>query len=191
MENLTFQLDLIVNAIQQNLWFMLGIILVFCVIHLINQLVGKRLNWFGLYPRSLHGLFGIIFCPFLHANFNHLFFNLIPFYILANFILVQGRQTFYCVTATIVLLSGLTTWLIGRRAIHIGLSGVVMGYWGYLLMNVYHQGTLLAIMLGVVCIYYFGALLFELIPTEFNKSWESHIFGFLSGLAAVYVCPMF
>jgi membrane associated rhomboid family serine protease len=177
--------------LQKNISLILILIASLYVIHFINWILGHRLNMLGIYPRKAWGLFGIVFSPFIHGHFNHLFFNSIPLFVLASFVLLNGLPTFYFVSVTIILLSGIATWAFGRRGFHIGASGVIMGYWGYLLINAYHQETALSIALAGVCIYYFGGLLFHLFPTEVKSSWEGHVFGFLAGVAAAYLCPVF
>jgi membrane associated rhomboid family serine protease len=160
------------------------------LIHVINVLIGYRLNKFGVYPRKFFGLPGVIFYPLLHSSFNHLFFNSIPLFILASFVLLKGLPTFLCVSATITLLSGLGIWLIGRPGFHVGASGLVMGYWAYLILEAYEQRTVASIAPAIVCIYYFGGFLFHLFPTQVKSSWEAHLCGFLSGLATAYTCPL-
>lgn len=183
------QLDLGISLMKDNLPFVLAIISGLYLIHFINFILGYRLNIFGIYPRHLFGLIGIFTSPFLHGNFNHLFFNSIPLFILLNFVLLGGVNTFISVTATIMIVGGLGTWLFGRKALHIGASGVIMGYWSYLLLNAYQQPTVISLALGLVCIYYFGSLLLNLFPLEARSSFEAHIFGFLGGLAANYTTP--
>lgn len=158
------------------------------VIHFVNVLLGHRLNVFGLYPRHPWGLIGVFTSPFLHSNINHLFFNSIPLFILINFVLLQGQQKFICISLTVISLGGMGVWLLGRRALHIGASGLVMGYWSYLLINAYQNPSLMAFILAVICLYYFGGLIFSLLPAEERVSWEGHLFGFLAGLAVPYLC---
>ena len=178
-----------VAFMQKNLPFTVGIIGLLYVVFIVNRLLGNRLLVFGLYPRSLFGLPGIFTGPLLHGNFNHLFFNSIPLFILINFVLLAGYPTFYCVSLLILMLSGIAVWLVGRRSIHIGASGLIMGYWSYLLVNAYRQGTFIPIILGGLCLYYFGGLLLEIVPTKQQTSWEYHLFGFLAGVSAAYLCP--
>lgn len=184
MDDLILQIELMRGHVGQTLYIIAGLWL----IHVVNFFLGYRLNVFGIYPRHPLGLIGIAASPFLHGNVNHLLFNSIPLFILMNFILLQGEQKFLCINLTVILFSGLVTWLFGRRALHIGASGVVMGYWSYLLVNAYQHPSLMAFILAIVCIYYFGGLFLSLLPAEEKVSWEGHVFGFLGGLLAVYIC---
>jgi len=182
------QLQALLTLIQANMFFSLMIVAILWAVMLVNAATQYRLNALGLLPRSLRGLIGIFISPFLHGNFNHLFFNSIPIFLLSNFILIKGHHQFYCVSLTIIVLSGAAIWLVGRRAIHIGASGVIMGYWGYLLINAYQQTSVTNIMLAIITLYYFAGLLLNLFPTDKQSSWEGHVFGFLAGIAASFLC---
>jgi membrane associated rhomboid family serine protease len=188
-QSIANQLDASVTAIKANMPFVLCILAGLYVIQIVNFVLGYRLNILGIYPRRLLGLPGIVFAPFLHGNFNHLFFNSIPLFMLLCLMLLGGITTFYLASAIIIVLCGLATWLFGRPGIHVGASGVIMGYWAYVLFNAYHQGSVVAIASGAICIYYLGSLLLNLFPLEAKSSWESHVFGFLAGIAASYIIP--
>jgi membrane associated rhomboid family serine protease len=180
----------LVAAIQVNIFFLLKIILGLWLLNIINWLVGSRLNYFGIYPRSLRGLPGIILSPLLHGNFNHLFFNSIPLFVLGNLVLLNGQANFYCVSVMIIILSGFGVWLFGRLAIHIGASSIIMGYFGYLLTEAYYHNSVIAIILGFICLYYFGGLILMLLPGKKGVSWEGHVFGFIAGIIAAFFSPL-
>lgn len=190
MGQLEFILQTLIATIHDNFELLLGIVLGLWALHFINKLLGYRLNYLGILPRTPRGLIGIFFSPFLHGNANHLFFNTFPLLVLACLVLVGGRPLFWEVSITIILISGILIWLFGRRAIHIGASALITGYWGYLLINAYHQPSLMAIVLAIVCVYYFGGLFFGLFPSEDKVSWEGHLFGCIAGIAANYLFPM-
>ncbi|MGD9153219.1 MAG: rhomboid family intramembrane serine protease [Gammaproteobacteria bacterium] len=190
LNELSTSLQNIITLIKVNSLFVLKLIAILWIIQIINFILRYRLNFLGIYPRHLFGLPGIVCSPFLHGNFNHLFFNSIPLFLLINLILFNGRAEFYCISIMIILLSGMALWLFGRRAIHIGSSTLIMGYFGYLLINAYHQPTMSTILLAAFCIYYFGGLFLALIPGEKGISWEGHLFGFLAGVAAAFLCPI-
>ncbi len=101
-------------------------------IHFCNFLTNYYFNRFGIWPRRMRGLPGIFFCHFLHANFNHLFFNSIPLFILMLLLLTKGTLFFLWISLKIIIISGGFIWLCGRNAIHLGASAMIMGYWGFL-----------------------------------------------------------
>lgn len=178
-----------VQLIQHHMLTVLSMLACLWGIQIINSAIGYRLNILGNYPRSWHGILGIFISPFLHGNYTHLFFNTIPFFILSTFVMINGIPNFIMVTVVIIVLSGSAVWLFGRKAIHIGASGVIMGYLGYLLMNIFTQGTVVAVGIGAVCLYYFTSMLFDIFPSDVKTSWEGHLFGLISGVAASYIAP--
>lgn len=179
-----------VQTMQQHLPLVFALMGLLWLIHLVNYLLHYRLNMLGIFPRHLTGIPGIFLSPFLHGHFTHIFFNSIPLFVLANLVMISGLPTFLLVSFIIILLSGSAIWLFGRRAIHVGASSVIMGYMGYLLINSFHQGTMVAIGVGVVVIYYFGSMLLDLFPSDVKVSWEGHVFGFLAGIVASYSVPL-
>lgn len=179
----------IVNLLQLatfNIPLVLMILAGLWLFNILNWSLDSPLNQLGIYPRRLRGLIGIPFSPLLHANGAHLFFNTIPLFILLDFVLLDGVQSAMWVTVWIVLLGGLIVWLIGRPALHIGASGLIMGYWGLMLSRAYYQPSVVSIILAIVMLYYLGSLLLSLFPTDADVSWEAHLAGFLAGLAAGY-----
>ncbi len=152
----------------------------------LTLLSGYRLLYLGIHPRTLFGLVGIIFSPFLHAGFNHIFFNSIPLIILSDFLLISGLDYYLNVSLYIILGSGILVWLIGRPLIHVGASSLITGYWSFLVINAYHQGGAQAIILAGVSVYYFASIFLGIFPSDKGVSWEGHLSGFISGIALNY-----
>ena len=186
LEQLTDSLILIADQTQNNLWVLSKILLVLWGIYVINLLLGKRLLYFGLRPRQLIGLPGILCAPFLHANFNHIFFNSIPLVVLANFILLQGLPAFMHVSALIILFSGLLVWCFAKPGLYVGASGVITGYWGYLVAYAYYQSTTTSLILACICVIYFAGVLWSIFPGKQHVSWQGHLFGLIAGLGVAY-----
>jgi membrane associated rhomboid family serine protease len=173
---------LITEQIQINLATLGWIAIVLWGIFFLNQLLGGVLLILGIIPRKIYGLPGILCAPLLHAHFNHLFFNTIPLLVLSAFILVHGLPYFILVTLSITIVSGALIWLFAKPGLHIGASGVITGYWGLLIMDIYQEGSATAILLGIVSLYYFAAIFFGIFPGKKGVSWEGHLFGLLAGI---------
>ena len=162
------------------------------IVSLMNMLLlGNGLGkLFGIRPRQPLGLLGIVFSPLLHRDIGHLIANTVPFLVLGWFILVQGElggnSGFYTITVTILLIGGLGTWLFGRDAIHLGASGLIFGYIGFLLINGYEVQTLLTIGFAIIVFLMYGNQLWSMLPSsnENTVSWEGHLFGFIGGIVA-------
>lgn len=176
----------IAHQTQTNAVFLSKILCLLWGIYIVNLCVGNRLLYLGIRPRVPLGLTGIFFAPFLHANANHLFFNSIPFIVLANFVLIQGIPFFLHITAMIMLISGLLTWSFAERGLHVGASGVITGYWGYLLAHAYYHSSVTNITLAMVCAVYFAGILYSIFPGKRHVSWQGHLFGLIAGLAVAY-----
>jgi membrane associated rhomboid family serine protease len=187
LDDFVNQLISFADLMKNNIPATLVIVGIFWFMFFATVLTGYRLNRLGVYPRHLLGVPGIFFHSFLHGDFNHLFFNSIPLFVLVDFILIEGLPVFLHISLTIILLSGAAVWCFGRRAIHIGASSLIMGYWGYLLLNAYQHPSVSTVILAIVCLYYFGGFLFDLFPREEKVSWEGHLFGFLAGIVSVYL----
>lgn len=153
-------------------------------IHILNILVGMRLNYLGIVPRRVPGLIGIIFSPFLHGDFNHLFFNSIPLFLLIDFMLIATGKAFIWVSLFIIIVSGALTWLVGRWGRHVGASAVIMGYWAFLLVLAFYQPTVFNIIIAVIMLYYLGSLFLNLFPSDEKTSFEGHICGAVAGILA-------
>lgn len=190
MNNWLIQFQVFINQCVANLPFALGMIGILWGVFFINKALRNRLLLFGIYPRTVWGLLGILFSPFLHGDFKHLLFNSIPLFILTEILLVNGHPFFYKVSILIILISGLATWLFGRKAIHIGASSLIMGYWSFVLFSAYLHPSIVTIISAVLCIYYLWSLIANIFPSDAKVSWEGHVFGFLAGIITVYLMQM-
>lgn len=187
LDNISASLTNIVNQTWANLPTLGVIIALPWVAFILNLLTGNRLLALGIVPRHFYGLRGIIFAPLLHANFNHLFFNTIPLLVLSNFILLQGITYFISVTVLIAVISGLLIWCFAKSGLHVGASALITGYWALLISDIVRQGTLTAIILGGLSLYYFAGIFLGIFPSKKGISWEGHLFGLVAGLVTSYL----
>lgn len=155
-------------------------------IEFINMLTANSLNQFGLLPRSVGHLPGIVVAPLLHGSVVHLFANL-PVLLLFMWLTMQwGNRRFFLATLTIVILSGLCVWLFGRFAMHIGASGVVYGYFGFLVLAGFRSKKLTLAAISILVALLYGGMLVGVLPASKYISFEYHLFGFISGLIAAW-----
>ncbi len=141
----------------------------------------------GIRPRMLSGLQGVALAPLLHDDFTHLVANTVPLIILGGLVLAHGMRVWASVTGVVVVVGGLATWLFARSANHIGVSGVVFGYLGYLLAAAFFERSLRSIVIGAVAFFLYGGLLFGVLPGQPGVSWESHLFGAAAGVLAAWL----
>jgi membrane associated rhomboid family serine protease len=142
----------------------------------------------GIRPRSENGLWGVILAPFLHAGPAHLIANTVPLLVLGWLVIVRGVRDFLGVTLLVTLVAGLGVWIFGRPAtIHLGASGLVFGYLGYLLLRGFWERSLLAIGIALVAGFLYGGALLGVLPGQRGVSWEGHLFGLAGGAGAASV----
>ncbi len=179
----------IAQELQTQIKILGGFVAVMWVVEVLDAVVFRhRLNMLGIRPRSISGLWGILFMPFLHGNFAHLIANTVPFVTLGWLIMLRETSDFLKVTVITMLASGLGVWVVGAPyTVHIGASGVVFGYLGYLLLRGYFERSLTAIGFSIVVAMLYGGTLFGLLPLQRGVSWEGHLFGFLGGVLAAYL----
>lgn len=169
-------------ALTAICWLVLGV----------NELLlqGKLVQW-GIVPRHLNGLAGVLWAPFIHGSVRHLAANTLPLLVLGAVICARGRSEFVLVTVTGILLGGGLTWLIGRNACHVGASGLIFCYFGYLASLAWFRRTLGTFCLSVVCVVAYGGMLRSIMPTSAGISWESHLAGLIAGVVIAGVMAKF
>lgn len=157
-------------------------------IELINFFTGHSLSRMGgIQPRTVLGLIGIPASPFLHFSLFHLLLNSLPFAILGGLICLQDRKLFIEVSVIIILVSGLAVWALGRPSIHAGASGLIFGYFGFLLASGWYAKDLQSIIIAIVVLIFYGGMITGILPLRAYVSWEGHLFGLLSGIAAAWM----
>lgn len=138
----------------------------------------------GIVPRHVSSLGDIVVAPFIHANWAHLLANIGPLLVLGALVLLGGTGEFVFVTLTSAMFAGAGSWLFGEAGRHIGASGVIFGYIGYLLFRPAYDRRLLVIVVMVAAIALYGsALLWSVVPRA-GISWTAHAFGFVGGAVA-------
>jgi len=167
----------------------LGVIVaLWWLVEVVDLAVDHRLDRFGVQPHELIGLRGIVFAPFLHAGFGHLIGNTVPFLVLGWLVISAGVARFAAVLTIGAVGSGLGVWLFGSsEEVHIGASGVVFALLGYLMLRGVFERRIGQIVVGLVVAALFGGLLWGVLPTDRSISWQGHLFGFASGVAAAWL----
>jgi membrane associated rhomboid family serine protease len=157
----------------------------FWVAFVVNAMLGGALNQFGVIPRTTDGLRGILFAPFLHGNLSHLIANTIPFLALGWMVMLRDARHFLPVTFFSMLGAGLMAWTLGAPgSVHIGASGVVFGYLGFLLLAGVYTRRFLSIVLSLVTAVLWGGLVLGIAPGQAGISWQAHLGGFVGGILA-------
>jgi membrane associated rhomboid family serine protease len=163
-----------------------GILLFLWFLEVVDWLwIGMDLDLYGIRPRTMLGLRNLLFAPWLHVGFRHLIANSVPFLILGWLVSLFGWREFWRVTLSIILISGLAIWLLGApNSLHLGLSGVIFGYLGYLLVRGLIDGRSGSLLIAVFAFLLYGSMVWSLLSWQPGVSWLGHTFGFLGGIWA-------
>ncbi|MEO0492107.1 MAG: rhomboid family intramembrane serine protease [Actinomycetota bacterium] len=146
-------------------------------------LLDDRLQGYGLRPRETEGLDGILWAPFLHADFGHVASNTVPFLALGGLVAARGMRYWAWITAVTVVIGGGATWLLGGSGLHVGASGVVFGYFGAILGAAVFERRVRALGAALIALGFYSSLIAGVIPQP-QISWEGHLFGLLAGVLA-------
>ena len=168
--------------------FPMGFVLLLWIVFWIETRWHVRLSEYGVYPRTLTGLRGIIFSPFLHGNLQHLFNNTVPLFVLIAALRYFYRVHFFQVLLLGIILSGLLTWIVGRPSYHIGASGLI-----YVLVSfIFFKGILTKyyrlVALSLIIVFLYGGLVWYVFPdVDTTISWEGHLSGFITGFVFAFM----
>jgi membrane associated rhomboid family serine protease len=150
---------------------------------------GLHLYRHGVVPHTISGLQGILFAPWLHASLGHIMANTGGLLILGWLCMWPRIGNFVTATIGAMLGAGLCAWLLGSpHSVHLGASGLVFGYAGYLIARGFYTRNLLAILVAAcVALTYGLTMLFGLFPIFPGVSWQSHVGGALGGIVAARI----
>ncbi len=134
------------------------------------------------------GLAGVPLAPLLHGDLKHLASNTLPFVVLAALVLVRSLREFVWVTVIVALGSGLGAWWLGRAGqVHLGASGLIFGYFGFLLARGLLERTLVSLLIAAAVGFLYGGLVWQVFSSDPHISWQSHLCGLLAGLASAWL----
>lgn len=160
------------------------------VVQTINWATGYGLNLtFGLIPRYVGGIDGIAAMPLLHGSFEHLTANTPPLIVMGVLLAATATRGLVAVNAVIVLVGGGLVWLFGSTGVHIGASGLVFGWFGFLVARGLADRSVVTLGAALIVGFLYGAMIWGVLPGQPGVSWEAHLYGALAGAAAAVLIP--
>jgi len=141
----------------------------------------------ALVPRRIDGLPGIVGMPFVHGSFGHLMSNTMSLLVFGAFLLFRGVRYYVMVSLGIVGLGGVLLWLFGREAAHIGASGVVFGYFGFLLTRGVYERSFQSVAVAGLVVLLYGGMIWGVLPGAEGVSWDGHLAGLVAGIVVARV----
>jgi len=166
-------------ALKTALWFtgLLWLILI------VDTVLGLGLNHYGLRPRHLDGLLGVLTAPLLHGGAEHLFSNTLPLLISLTTLLYLYPKSAMRVIPVIWMGSGLLAWIVGRDSLHIGASGLIYGMLSYVFVGGILRMDMRSVAVSVMVWFLYGSMIWGVLPIRPDTSWELHLAGAIMGVA--------
>lgn len=170
------------SALNKNVKLLAYICIIMLAVQAVNVHLAYVLNNFGILPRNLYSLPGIYASVFLHGSWAHLLNNLFGLVIFGSLCLLRGSRFFISSSLFIITLTGLLVWFFGRPAVHIGASGWVFGLWSLSIAIAWFQRSFVNIVIAVFVVFFYGGMLYGVLPVDSSVSFEAHMFGAISGV---------
>ncbi len=154
------------------------------ILEIIDQvLLGRRLDSFGLQPGNWDHWQGILLMTFLHGDLHHLLNNTIGLAVFGTLLLAGNRNDIYYATIGAILGCGLAIMFLGQPgSLHIGASGLVFGWWSFLIARGFYQGNFRSILFALLMILFFGGMIYGILPGQPGISWQGHFGGAIGGV---------
>lgn len=157
------------------------------IVHSLSVLLNIDFSNLGLLPRNWPGIIGIITAPLIHANYSHLISNTFPLIISGWVIFFFYNKISQLLFIFIYVVTGITVWLFAREVYHIGASGIVYGFVSFLFFSGIFRKDNKSIALSLIITFLYGGMVWGVLPGMKDISWESHLFGALTGLIAAFI----
>jgi membrane associated rhomboid family serine protease len=158
------------------------------MLEFVDQLSGNELDQFGIHAREIDGMPEIFTAPFLHAGWEHLISNSLPFYILGFLVLLSGLARWLASSLIIIVVSGMAAWsLTPAHTIILGASGLIFGWLTYLLARGIWSRRPAQVVLAVIVLVLYGGLIWGVLPGTAGVSWQAHLGGAIGGVLAAWL----
>ena len=187
MFNFTIQLSMKKNH-TKTYWLLLPFffLCIMWIVKIVEFHYNITLVNYGVLPKTIEGLKGIFFSPFIHKDFTHLINNSFPILILGILLFFTYKKTALSIFFWLFFISGFWLWIIGRPSYHIGASGIIYSLASFLFFSGVFSKNRQLIAISLVIIFSYGYLIWGIFPTNSNISWEGHLTGLLAGLLVAF-----
>ncbi len=175
------------NKILSSFFYSGLFVFVLWLVQFIQWASEKDISAYGVMPRKINGLLGILTAPLIHADFSHLISNSITLFLLLFGILYFYRTSAVKIFFIIYIADGLLVWLFARQSYHIGASGLVYGFASFLFFSGLFRKDKRSIALSLLIVFLYGGMVWGVLPTDPKISFESHLFGALVGIVCAFI----
>lgn len=175
------------NKILSSIFYSGCFVLLLWIIQFVQWVIDEDLSVYGILPGQIKGLSGIFTAPLIHADFSHLISNSVTLFLLLFGILYFYRSSAVMVFFIIYIMDGLLVWLFARESYHIGASGLVYGFAAFLFFSGLFRKEKRSIALSLLIVFLYGGMVWGVLPTDPKISFESHLFGALTGIVCAFL----
>ena len=176
------------SIIWPRLWLPLAFLLGMWVVESIEWVLQISFAQWGVMPRDPAHLLGILTSPFLHGEWSHIISNSLPFFVLSAILFLGYRKVSYTVFISIYVLTGIAVWTLARGGtFHIGASGLVYGLFGFVFFSGIFRADIKSIGIALIVGFFYGGMVWGVMPNQPGISWESHLFGVIAGAVLAFV----
>ncbi|WP_086851352.1 rhomboid family intramembrane serine protease [Amycolatopsis kentuckyensis] len=181
--------ELMIAEAKKALWVMVGLLAAMWLMQIVNAVGGYGLNQeLGIEPRDPTSLPEIFSAPFVHGSWMHIEANSGPLFVFGFLAAYRGVKKWLGVSALIVVASGLGVWFTSpSNSVTVGASGLVFGYFGYIIVRGLFDRHPIDIVIGLVMALCFAYTFVSLLPTDERVSWQGHLFGFVGGIVGGWI----
>jgi len=162
-------------------------IVVICLVKLLEIVLETKFGFLGNRPRQMHGLNGILTMPLVHGDVKHLFNNSSSLFVLGTAVYYFYKRVANKVIVITWLFSGIFVWLLARGSNHIGASGIVYGLAAFLFTSGVLRKDRSAMVIALIVTFFYGGMVWGIMPGKPGISWEGHLFGALGGVLAAFL----
>ena len=158
------------------------------ILELFDQLSGHELDQFGIHAQEVDGVPEIFSAPFLHASWDHLISNSLPFYVLGFLVLLSGLARWLLSSLIIIVASGIAAWfLTPPHTIILGASGLIFGWLTYLLARGIWSRRPAQVVIALLVLLVYGGFIWGVLPSSPGISWQAHLGGAIGGVLAAWL----
>lgn len=175
------------NSLQKSMLPSIIFVSILFILEIAERLLNIPVTMLGNRPRQVDGITGIFTMPLAHGDFQHLFNNAGSLIVLSTFLFYFYKKVATKVLLRIWLLTGIGVWLFARGSNHIGASGIVYGLAFFLFASGLMRKDTKSMVIALIVSFFYGSMVWGVLPGLQGISWEGHLFGALSGIYAAYV----
>lgn len=166
--------------------FPLLFLVILWAIRIADDLFSLDLVGWGIYPRRVSGLPGILLSPLIHASYSHLISNSVPLLFLGLIMFYFYREVAFSAFFWVYISTGVWVWVAGRDAYHVGASGLIYSFVCFLFYSGLFRRKQSLMALSLLMIFLYGSLIWGILPLQPKISWESHLLGAVAGFIIAF-----